>query len=141
MPYDEHVADRLRTAVLRADTDDPIDERKMFGGVALLLRGSMACGVIGSELVVRVGPDPSDDALRQPHARPMDFTGKPLRGFVYVAPAGFASDADLDAWVARGLAGARSAAAGKPARKPSPRKPSPRAAPARPPTARQPRAR
>lgn len=135
MPYDPHVADRLRTAVLRAGPDEPIDERKMFGGVALLLRGSMACGVIGGDLVVRVGHDAADDALRRPHARPMDFTGKPLRGFVYVAPAGFASDADLDAWVARGLAGARTAAA-KPARERPPRKPSPRGS-----TARQPRAR
>lgn len=130
MPFDAHLADRLRSAVLRAGPDEPIDEKKMFGGLALMLGGNMACGVIRDELMVRVGAEASDDALRLPHARPMDFTGKPLRGFVYVAPAGCSSDADLDAWVARGLAGARGAAA-KPARKPS----------ARAPAARQPRAR
>lgn len=125
MPYDEHVADRLRTALLRTPTDRPLDEKKMFGGIAVLLDGSMACGVIGDELVVRVGRDATAEALGQPHTRPMDFTGKPLAGFVYVAAPGFAADADLDAWIARGLAGARGAnqskvraSAPKPARKP-----------------------
>lgn len=119
MAYDERVAGRLRAAVLRARPAEPVDERKMFGGVALLLGGSMACGVIGDELVVRVAPQAADAALRRPHARPMDFTGKPMRGFVYVAPAGFEAEAELDAWVATGLAGARAAPAKKkPASKP-----------------------
>lgn len=109
MAYDEGVADRLRRAMIRAEPGAPVDERKMFGGIALLVGGSMCCGVIGAELVVRVGEAGADEALRQPHARPMDFTGRPMRSFVYVAPAGFAGEAELDAWVARGLAGAREA--------------------------------
>jgi TfoX/Sxy family transcriptional regulator of competence genes len=109
MPYEERVAARLRAAVLRAGPAEPVDERKMFGGVALMLAGNMACGVIGAELMVRVAPEDAEEALRRPHARPMDFTGKPLRGFVYVAPDGFASDAELDAWVGLALAGARAA--------------------------------
>lgn len=77
-------------------------EKKMFGGLAFLLRGHMCCGVIGGELMVRVGPAAHGEALSRSHVRKMDFTGKPLKGFVYVEPAGFASTADLRAWVARG---------------------------------------
>ncbi len=120
MSYDRHTADRLRSAVMRAGPEEPIDERFMFGGVTLLLGGCMACGVLGEDLVVRVGKAGLAEALRQPHARPMDFTGKPLASFVYVAPAGFASDAALDRWVAAGLAGAR-AASEKKSRRVSPR--------------------
>ena len=107
MAFDAHLADRLRAAISRARPGELVDERKMFGGLALLLDGSMACGVIGDELMVRVGHDATAAALQRPHARPMDFTGKPLRGFVYVASPGFTNDADLDAWVALGLTGAR----------------------------------
>ncbi len=129
MPYDEDLAVRLRGAVLRVGPGASIAERKMFGGITLMLDGSMACGVIGDDLVVRTGAEGMAEALQQPHTRPMDFTGKPLKGFIYVAPAGLASDAALDAWVARGVAGARSAvmrkaAAGARARRP-------RASPAR----------
>lgn len=131
MAFDTHLADRLRTAILRARPDEPVDERKMFGGLALMLGGSMACGVIGDELMVRVGHDATAAALQRPHARPMDFTGKPLRGFVYVAGPGFASDADLDAWVALGLTGARN----------HPKKPPPRSTNTHGHSARQPRAR
>ncbi len=134
MAFDTHLADRLRTAILRARPDEPVDERKMFGGLALMLGGSMACGVIGDQLMVRVGHDATAAALQRPHARPMDFTGKPLRGFVYVAGPGFSSDADLDAWVALGLAGARNHPKKPSASTKSP-KPSARA------NARQPRAR
>lgn len=117
MAYDAQIAERLRSAMIRVGPDGLIDERKMFGGVALLLDGSMACGVMGFDLVVRTGAAGLAEALQQPHTRPMDFTGKPMKGFVYVAIAGFASDAALDAWVARGLAGARSTAASKAASK------------------------
>ena len=109
MAYDAQIAARLRDAFMRANPAGTIDERKMFGGVSLLLDGSMACGVLGDDLVVRTGEAGAAEALQQPHTRPMDFTGKPMKGFIYVAAAGFASDAQLDAWVARGLAGARGA--------------------------------
>ena len=77
-------------------------------GLAFLLRGNMCVGIVGSDLMVRVGPEAHDDALRRPHARPMDFTGRPMKGFVYVAAAGYESDADLRDWVARGVAFASS---------------------------------
>lgn len=98
MACDEGLAERVREVV------GPCVERAMFGGLAFLRDGHMACGVLGDELVVRVGPDAYDEALGLPHVRPMDFTGKPLRGYVYVAAEGLASDAALAAWVARGTA-------------------------------------
>ncbi|HEY5638701.1 MAG TPA: RNA methyltransferase, partial [Dehalococcoidia bacterium] len=67
-----------------------------------------ACGVVGDEMMVRVGPDAYEDALSRPHARPMDFTGRPMRGMVYVSPSGLLSVADLGAWVEAGASFARS---------------------------------
>ena len=98
MAYDDRVAQRVRDALAK---HPDVSEKKMFGGLAFLLHGHMCCGVVGDELMVRVGPAAYEAALARPHAREMDFTGKPLRGFVYVAPAGFATKDDLSAWVAR----------------------------------------
>lgn len=111
MPYDHATATRLQAAVLRARPAEPIDDRKMFGCLMLLLGGSMALGVHEDRLVVRVAETDVAAALRRPHARPMDFTGRPMRGFLYVEAPGFAREADLDAWVALGLAAARAAPA------------------------------
>ncbi len=101
MAYDEDVAYRVRAALADAGVD-PV-ERQMFGGLAFMVRGHMTVGVIGDDLMVRVGADGHEDALAQPHAREMDFTGKPMTGMVYVAPAGIADDEDLRSWVRRGL--------------------------------------
>jgi TfoX/Sxy family transcriptional regulator of competence genes len=97
MPYDEGVAERLRE--LFADRDD-IVEKKMFGGIAFMHNGNMCCGIVKDTLMARVGPDNYQTALARTGAREMDFTGKALKGFVYVAPDGFAEDADLGGWVA-----------------------------------------
>jgi TfoX/Sxy family transcriptional regulator of competence genes len=105
MPYDEGVAQRVREAL--AD-ERGLTERRMFGGIAFMLRGNMCCGVVGEELMLRVGPDAYDEALAERHARPMDFTGRPMRGLVYVAGPGFESDADLAGWVGRAAHFARS---------------------------------
>ncbi|MGH3094038.1 MAG: TfoX/Sxy family protein [Gaiellaceae bacterium] len=99
MAYDEELA--LRVRGLLSDRDG-ISERRMFGGLSFLLHGHMFCGVLGDELVVRVGGEQSATALEQPHARPMDFTGRPLKGYVYVAAEGTAADDALRAWVDRG---------------------------------------
>lgn len=69
-----------------------------------MLGGNMCCGVVESELMVRVGPEAYDDALAQRHARLMDFTGRPLKGMVYVSEAGIASDDGLTDWIERGVA-------------------------------------
>ena len=97
MAYDEGLAERLRE--IFADRYD-IDEKKMFGGIAFMLHGHMCCGIVNDTLMARVGPDQYDTALRRPHAREMDFTGKAMKGFVYVDPTGFESDEDLRTWVA-----------------------------------------
>jgi len=96
MPYNEGIAARLREQF--ADMPN-VAEKKMFGGIAFMVNGHMSCGVTNATLMVRVGPDNYEYALARPHARTMDFTGKPLKGFVYVAPAGFESDAALASWV------------------------------------------
>lgn len=98
MAFDEGLAQRVREAMNSAPG---VSEKKMFGGLCFLLNGNMACGVSGEQLMVRVGPDAYADALAQPHATEMDFTGRALKGFVYVTPEGLAEDADLNAWVAR----------------------------------------
>jgi TfoX/Sxy family transcriptional regulator of competence genes len=117
MAYDEGLAQRIRELL---DDDPRISEKKMFGGVAFLVNGKMGVGIIQDELMVRVGPEAFEDALAQPHARAMDFTGRPMRGFVQVAPAGFEEDAELRAWLVRGIAGAEESEA-KP-RAPKPRR-------------------
>jgi hypothetical protein len=96
MAYDESVAERLRTTFAGKSG---VTEKKMFGGIAFMLGGNMCCGVIGSELMARVGPDQHEAALARPHARIMDFTGRPMKGYVYVAPEGFENEKDLRGWV------------------------------------------
>lgn len=107
MAHDAVLTRRVRD-LLAPIAGAEIDERKMFGGLAYLDRGNMCCGIVGAELMVRVGPAAYAEALAQPHARPMDFTGRPLTGMVYVAAPGIASEATLGAWIDRGLAFTRS---------------------------------
>jgi hypothetical protein len=85
MAIDEHLADRVRTVLADAGTTE---EKKMFGGLTFMLDGHMCCGVLGDDLIVRVGAEGQEAALAEPHVRRFDFTGKPLKGFVTVAPAG-----------------------------------------------------
>lgn len=80
----------------------------MFGGIAFMLAGNMAVGVIGEDLMVRLDPDDAEKALGEPHTRPMDFTGKPAKNMIYVDPHGTAGDEDLGAWVDAGAAFAAS---------------------------------
>ena len=75
----------------------------MFGGLTFMLQGNMCCGVAGDRLMVRVGPEKYDEALGQKHARLMDFTGRPMKGFVFVGSEGLASDGELETWVRRGV--------------------------------------
>ena len=95
MAYDEDLADRVR-AVL--PENEPLTERRMFGGLAFMLGGHMFCGIVNDDLMVRLGPDAADRALDQPHVRPMDFTGRPMKAMVYVGPAGLHGPA-LRHWV------------------------------------------
>jgi TfoX/Sxy family transcriptional regulator of competence genes len=100
MAYDEGLATRVRDVI----GDRPgLAEKKMFGGLAFLLNGNMACGVRGDDLMVRMDPDASDAALAERGARPFDMTGRPMQGWLLVSADGHAEDDDLGRWVARGL--------------------------------------
>lgn len=104
MAYDEELVSRLRAAFARAlAPTDEIEEKKMFGGLSEMVNGHMCIGVLGADLVIHLPPDEADACLKLPHVRPMDFTGKPMRGWLYVGPAASRTDGDLDAWVRRAL--------------------------------------
>lgn len=105
MAYDEELADRVRD-VLDAQSD--LTEREMFGGIAFMLAGNMCCGVIKEDLMVRLGREEAESALREDGVRPMDFTGKPMKTSVYVGPEVTADDSQLAEWVEAGAAYARS---------------------------------
>ena len=109
MAYDDALANRIRR-MFAARRD--IAEREMFGGLAFLLRGRMCCGIVGRDLMVRVADDEFDVLLRGRYVRPMDFTGKPLKGFVYVSPPGFRTTVALRTWLSRGARVAEEKAAG-----------------------------
>jgi hypothetical protein len=104
MAYDEQLAARIRT--LLADRTD-VSERKMFGGLTFMIGGNMCCGVNGDELIVRLDPDHEDEALARPHARPMDLTGRRMRGFITVHPGGLEGNR-LNRWVQEAVARAES---------------------------------
>ncbi len=100
MSYDPELAGRVRQ--LLSGRDD-VAEKKMVGGLSFLVNGNMCCGVTGPALMVRVGAEGREQALGEPHVRPMEFAGRPLSGFVCVDPAGFAAVDELARWVRRGL--------------------------------------
>ena len=101
MAYDETLAARIRD-VFGPRTD--LREQKMFGGLAFMVGGHMAVGIVGDELMLRLGEEGAETVLGEPHVRPMDFTGRPMTGFVFVAPEGTATDAALKGYVERALA-------------------------------------
>lgn len=99
MAFDEELADRVRNLLaVRSE----ISERKMFGGIAFMVAGNMACGVLGEDLIVRLGEEESEKALAEDGVRPFDFTGKPMKNIVYVSPEQTADDAGLAEWVETG---------------------------------------
>jgi TfoX/Sxy family transcriptional regulator of competence genes len=105
MPYDDFLASRIRAALGPLPN---LEEKKMFGGVCVLINGNMACGVYKDDLIVRVGTENYQEALSRPHTKFFDITGKALKGWVMVEPQGCATESALKAWVEQGLAFARS---------------------------------
>lgn len=105
MAYDEALADRVRALVAGRPG---FREQKMFGGLAFMLNGNMACGIMGSELIVRVGKENYEEAMSLPHAGVFDMTGRPMRSFVHVAAEGIDSDEGLKSWADRGISYAES---------------------------------
>ena len=99
MAYDEGLAQRIREVL----HDQPgLVEKKMFGGLAFMINGNMSIGVVKHDLMVRVGAEAYQQTLEHPDAREMDFTGKPLKGFVYVDGSAVESDEKLSEWIDRG---------------------------------------
>ncbi len=105
MAYDEDLAARVREQL---SDQDGMSEKQMFGGLAFMLDGNMAVGLSGSgELMVRVGSDGTEQALAKPHTRLFDMTGRPMRGWILVAPEGITTKRALGGWVRRGVGFAR----------------------------------
>ena len=96
MPFDEILADRVRDALASPGT---LKEKKMFGGLAFLLDGNMCCGVHRDNLMLRLGVAGAEAALTEPGVEPMNFTGRPMRGWVTIPVTELASDVDLAEWV------------------------------------------
>ena len=100
MAYDEALAERVRDLLLhRGD----LTERKMFGGIAWMVSGNMACGVLDEDLIVRLAHDEAEQALAEQHTRQFDFTGRPSRGMVVVEAPALEDPADLAGWVEAGI--------------------------------------
>ena len=100
MAYNEKLADRMRAALAQPNE---LTEKEMFGGLSFMLAGNMCCGIVKDDLVVRVDPDSYEKALAKPHARPMDFTGRPMKGMIYVGPEGYRTDEELKYWLDQAL--------------------------------------
>jgi TfoX/Sxy family transcriptional regulator of competence genes len=100
LSYDPAAAERVRQ-LLSGRTD--VVEKKMVGGLSFLVNGNMCCGITGMDLMVRVGAEIREQALHEPHVRPMLFAGRALSGFICIDPEGYAADDALASWVQRGL--------------------------------------
>jgi hypothetical protein len=99
--YDEKLADRVRRVL---GPREDVTEKKMFGGLTFLLDGKMFCGIVKDDLMVRVGPERYEAALAQAHVRPMDFTGRPMTGYVFVGRGGVKNEKAVQKWVDLGAA-------------------------------------
>jgi TfoX/Sxy family transcriptional regulator of competence genes len=100
MAFDESLADRIRHALARKKG---IEERKMFGGICFMLNGNMLVGVWKDSLIVRLGNEQGEAALLEPHVKPFDITGKPMKNWVLVKPEGVEDDSQLKGWVQRAV--------------------------------------
>jgi len=98
MAFDETLAARIRDALARRKN---IEEKKMFGGICFLLNGNLLAGAWKDALIARLGPDEGEAALREPHVRAFDITGRPMRNWVLVEPEGVEDDDQLKAWIER----------------------------------------
>lgn len=100
MAYNQDLADRIADVLSEmAETT----QKKMFGGIAFMVNGHMCCGIANDALMLRVGPEIYAETLEQPHVRQMDFTGRPMKGYIYVDPEGLATKKALKKWVAMGV--------------------------------------
>ena len=106
MAYNEQTAARVRQHL--KPFSEHITEKKMFGGLSFLFKGKMSVGIVKDDLCVRVLEPRDKEELEKSHVRPMDFTGKPMKEMVFVAPDGFQSESDLAHYVNLGIEHAES---------------------------------
>lgn len=104
MPFDPKLAERVRSLLEKKYSSEEFSEKKMFGGLAFMLGDKMCFGVLEDQLVARIGPGPAAAALKKAHVSPMDFTGRPLKGYVYVGAKAVHSDASLKTWIDQSIA-------------------------------------
>jgi TfoX/Sxy family transcriptional regulator of competence genes len=102
MAYDEHLAERIRHGFHSRNVQ--FEEKRMMGGLCFMVKEKMCVGVSKNELMARIGPDAYDHALTRKGCRPMDFTGRPMRGFVFIGLDGLESEDDLEFWLKLALA-------------------------------------
>ena len=100
MAFNEALAERIRQQLARRKH---VEQKKMFGGVGFLLNGNLLVGVWKDSLVVRLGPDEGDEALKEPHVKEFDITGRPMKGWVLVEPQGVEGDDQLTGWIERAV--------------------------------------
>ena len=100
MAFDEALAGRIRQRLARRRN---VEEKKMFGGVGFLMNGNMLVGVWKDSLIVRLGQDEGDEALKEPHVKEFDITGRPMRNWVLVEPEGVEHDNQLSGWIQRAV--------------------------------------
>jgi hypothetical protein len=100
MAFDDQLAERIRQQLGQRRE---VTEKKMFGGLAFLVNGNMCCGVHGRELIVRLDPEQTAQALSKPHTRVFDLTGRPMKGWILVQPKGLATPATLSRWIQAGM--------------------------------------
>lgn len=96
MAYNKQLAERIRVALTKRKG---VTEKKMFGGLTFMLHGHMCCGITDDDLVLRLGTEQSEKAVKKPHVRACDFTGRPMKGMVMMGPGGYKTDAALQQWV------------------------------------------
>ena len=101
MPFDEALAQRVRGILAN---EGNFTEKKMFGGLAFMLGDKMCCGVLEDMLVARIGPERGQMAMKKPHVKAMDFTGRPLKGYVYVTAPAIKKDTALKKWLEEAIA-------------------------------------
>ncbi len=100
MAFDEKLAERMRAVLVSQN----FEEKKMFGGLTFMVDGHMCCGIGKDGMMVRVGPEAYDDAVAMPGARPMDITGRHMKGLVWIAPSAVTTKKKLSQWINRGVA-------------------------------------
>ena len=101
MAYNEYLADRMR--VLLKEKGVRYQEREMMGGLTFMVDEKMCVGIIKDDLMARIDPEQYEDALQRKGCREMDFTGRPMRGFVMIDPEGYDMEEDLDYWLEKAL--------------------------------------